>query len=179
MRHAQRTAGVSESTQRDDRVTATGPEHHPFHSNHRRHHRHVRTRSDSDGPVAITHISPPALPFANDAGPSPASDVRYARLNAGLGETMRVATTGRSLPLPVLTGLSVRGAVRGGSDSAAVSLTLPVLTSRPYRTVMAAFEMTGVPRSFVFASMRIVFPSFHIEVTMVSPGNTTPAKRAW
>ena len=28
-----------------------------------------------------------------------------------------------------------------------------------YRTVMAAFEMTGVPRSFDFDSIRIAFPS--------------------
>lgn len=47
------------------------------------------------------------------------------------------------------------------------------------RSVIAAFVMTGVPRSFVFAERRICPPSFQREVTIVSPGKTTPAKRAW
>lgn len=49
---------------------------------------------------------------------------------------------------------------RGGSD-AAPSLTVGARSLRVvgYRTVIAALVMTGVPRSFVFASMRMVFPS--------------------
>jgi len=48
-----------------------------------------------------------------------------------------------------------------------------------YRSVIAALLITGVPRSLVLAATRILLPSRHIEVTIVSPGKTTPAKRAW
>ncbi len=71
--------------------------------------------------------------------------------------------------------------LRTGGRNIAPSLTVGPRSLRVvgYRTVMAALVMTGVPRSFVLASTRMVFPSFQYEVTMVSPGKTTPAKRAW
>ena len=43
---------------------------------------------------------------------------------------------------------------------------------------MAALEMTTLPRSLTVQRNRIrVSLSFHISVTMVSPGNTLSAKR--
>src|SRR5207237_500860 len=45
--------------------------------------------------------------------------------------------------------------------------------------VRAALVMTGAPRSLVAAESRSLSPSRHIDVTIVSPGNTTPEKRAW
>ena len=54
-----------------------------------------------------------------------------------------------------------------------------VTLAHAYRTQIAAFEITGVPRSFVFAAMSSVSPSRQMLVTMVSPGKTTPPKRAW
>src|SRR5581483_4020369 len=45
--------------------------------------------------------------------------------------------------------------------------------------VRAALVITGVPRSLVAAERTTLSPSRHIDVTIVSPGNTTPEKRAW
>ena len=44
--------------------------------------------------------------------------------------------------------------------------------------VMAALVMTGVPRSLHDALMTTRSGSRHIDVTIVSPGKSTPAKRA-
>src|SRR5439155_18359856 len=48
---------------------------------------------------------------------------------------------------------------------------------RGHRVQMAAFDRTGWPRSLVVADSTIRSPSRHIEVTTVTPGNTTPVKR--
>ena len=46
------------------------------------------------------------------------------------------------------------------------------------RSVNAAFEITGAPRSFALDATSSLPGSFQIDVTIVSPGKNTPAKRA-
>ena len=95
-------------------------------------------------------------------------------LVAAVADPVAVPSEAEHAPERVEHFLQARAALRQGKESRLRT------SSVDYdRSAMAALLITGVPRSFVRASTMMRPSSFHIDVTMVSPGNTTPAKRAW
>jgi hypothetical protein len=68
-------------------------------------------------------------------------------------------------------------AVSRDADQRAAGAWAPGASCNQPETIDLPFLITVTPRSFTLASKEIVSPSFHIRVTMVSPGKTGEEKR--